>query len=799
MSAHKSIDKICIVIVALTLVVAFIFCNGQALGVETTAHAIGYENRLFDHSKVHSLDIVINDWDSFLETCENEEYTSCNIIIDGESIRDVGIRAKGNTSLSSVKNMNSNRYSFKIEFDQYDDTKSYHGLDKLCLNNIIQDNTYMKDYLAYTLMYDFGVDAPLCSYAYITVNGEDWGLYLAVEAIEESFLQRNYGSNYGDLYKPDSMSFGGGRGNGRDFSMSDFMDENSDDSSGEKESDNTNRKNDRSSNGFDPSKNFEGKPDFSNGEMPSDFDFSNLDPSQGFGGNFDPNNMPEGFDPSQGFGGEIPSDFDPDNLPEGFNPSNIGEGKGGFGGFGGGFGMGSDDVKLKYIDDDASSYSNIFGNAKTIVNTADQNRLIHSLKALTEQSDLENTVDVEEVIRYFVVHNFLCNGDSYTGQMIHNYYLYEENGQLSMIPWDYNLAYGSFMGGNASSSVNSAIDTPVSGDMSDRPMISWIFDNEEYTEQYHQLFNKFLDSIDFEKLISDTAELIDEYVEKDPTKFCTYEEFKKGVEAISKFCQLREESVNGQLNGSIPSNSSDQSANSSSLIDTSDLNISDMGSMGGGFGGGGQRSDFGNRTRKSDNTDDSKKTERSNDKISIGTSEQSVRTLSNFTISETDSQNNAPNGRGGRPPQGFGGDFDPDNMPEGFDPSQGFGGDFDPNNMPEGFDPSQGFGGEMPSDFDPDNLPEGFDPNNIPDGFGKTTTSADKSVSTTTTDSSSKNEQKTTTAVTKDSSRESRPQMGSFPGMGGASKQKDPMVLVLLGASALILLAGLGFAFKFKR
>ena len=41
----------------------------------------------------------------------------------------------------------------------YENGKTYHGLDKLCLNNIIQDNTYMKDYLAYTLMYDFGVDA----------------------------------------------------------------------------------------------------------------------------------------------------------------------------------------------------------------------------------------------------------------------------------------------------------------------------------------------------------------------------------------------------------------------------------------------------------------------------------------------------------------------------------------------------------------------------------------------------------------------------------------------------------------
>ena len=81
----------------------------------------------------------------------------------------------------------------------------------------------MKDYLAYTLMGDFGVAAPLCSYAYITVNGEDWGLYLAVEGVEDAFLKRNCGSDYGNLYKPDSLSFGGGRGNGKDFNMEDFQ------------------------------------------------------------------------------------------------------------------------------------------------------------------------------------------------------------------------------------------------------------------------------------------------------------------------------------------------------------------------------------------------------------------------------------------------------------------------------------------------------------------------------------------------------------------------------------------------
>ena len=481
MSAHKSIDKICIVAIAVTIIISVLFCNGQAFGIQKTAHAIGYENRLFDRSKVHKIDIVMDDWDGFIDKCESEEYSRCDLVIDGEASKNVGIRAKGNTSLSSVKNMDSDRYSFKVEFDQYDSTKSYHGLDKLCLNNIIQDNTYMKDYLAYTLMYDFGVDAPLCSFAYITVNGEDWGLYLAVEAIEESFLTRNYGNNYGDLYKPDSMSFGGGGpGNGKDFSMSEFMDKYSDDSSDDDD------KSERRSKGNMPDFGGGNMPDFGNGQMP---DFANGEIPD-FGGN-----MPDFAN------GEMP-DFSGGNMP-------------------GGFGMGSDDVKLKYTDDSFDSYSNIFNNAKTAVNDADKKRLIRSLKALSEQSDLESTVDVEEVIRYFVVHNFLCNGDSYTGQMIHNYYLYEKNGQLSMIPWDYNLAYGSFSGGNASSSVNSPIDTPVSGDMSDRPMVSWIFDDEDYTEQYHQLFSEFLSSVDLEKMISDTAALIDEYVEKDPTKFCT--------------------------------------------------------------------------------------------------------------------------------------------------------------------------------------------------------------------------------------------------------------------------------------
>ena len=591
MSTHKKIDIICCIAVVFALLVTVLFMNAEALGIQAADKVMGYEERLFDETQVHTIDIIIEDWESFLATCQSEEYSVCNVLIDGEAYTNVGIRGKGNTSLSTVSSMDSDRYSFKIEFDQYDSAKNYYGLDKLCLNNIIQDNTYMKDFLAYQMMEEFGVDAPLCSYVYITVNGEDWGLYLAVEGIEDSFLQRNYGNDYGELYKPDSMSFGGGRGNGKDFNMEDF-DFSRFENSGSGESDQ-----------------FGGEmPDMSGmfgGEMPEGMKFP--------GGNMQ---MPEGMTIPEGAGN---GDFATENEESGNGSSesrrDFSNMMGGFGG--GGFGMGSSDVKLQYIDDNASSYSNIFNNAKTDITEADEQRLIASLKELTEGEDIASVVDVEEVIRYFVVHNFLVNGDSYTGSMIHNYYLYEEDGKLSMIPWDYNLAYGTFQGSNAGDTVNDPIDSPVSGSMEDRPMVNWIFASEEYTELYHQYFAEFIETYytngELAELIDYTAKLIAPYVEKDPTKFCTYEEFETGVEAMREFCNLRLESVVGQLDGTIPSTSEGQSADSSSLVDASGLNISDLGTMGGmggmgggGFGGmGGFGGDRGNRGDKTESSDDS--------------------------------------------------------------------------------------------------------------------------------------------------------------------------------------------------
>ena len=80
-------------------------------------------------------------------------------------------------------------------------------------------------------------------------------------------------------------------------------------------------------------------------------------------------------------------------------------------------------------------------------------------------------------------------------------------------------------------------------------------------------------------MVEETWELIAPYVKKDPTKFCTYEEAETGVETLKKFISQRGQSIRGQLDGTIPSTTTGQSEDTDSLIDASDITISDMGSM----------------------------------------------------------------------------------------------------------------------------------------------------------------------------------------------------------------------------
>jgi hypothetical protein len=113
------------------------------------------------------------------------------------------------------------------------------------------------------------------------------------------------------------------------------------------------------------------------------------------------------------------------------------------------------------------------------------------------------------------------------GQHEQNYYLYNDNGIFVVIPWDYNMSFGSF-GGSGQSTVD--IDSPISGTSTASPLIENLLEVEEYRAMYYEILEEYIDYFsDFETQVTTLSTLIRESVENDPTKFTTMEYFESSV------------------------------------------------------------------------------------------------------------------------------------------------------------------------------------------------------------------------------------------------------------------------------
>lgn len=505
-----------------------------------------YATKIFG-TDIISIEIIADetDWQEMLDNAISEQYIMADVVVNGTKFQNVGVRPKGNSSLSQVASSDSDRYSFRLQFDEYIKGQTCFGLDGFVVNNTIGDYTYMKEYVSYELMKEAGVDTPYFGFADIKVNGEGWGLYLAVELYRESYETRTFGTTGGMMYNVKSMDMGGNNVNVNGLPQG-----------------NANR------------------------------------PANGQGGNF-----PQG-------GMQPPTNRQDEqrqpNTQTETNPSIATQPVGQNGGrqmerpndnLGGAMGgIGSNGGSLEYSTDEVSSYSAIFNNVVGKGDDGDFKRVITALEALSEGENLETYFDINQILRYLAAHTIVVNLDSYSSSMAQNYYLYENNGKVTILPWDYNLAWGGFQSGSASSVINFPIDSPVSGvEMSSRPLIEKLLTNTEYLEKYHsylqELMTNYFTDGKWEEKIKQLDALISDYVKNDNTAFSTFEEYKTAVEAFKTLGNLRYQSIQGQLDGTVPSTTAEQTANPNKLISAGNLSLSSLGSM----MGGGNRGDMGDR------------------------------------------------------------------------------------------------------------------------------------------------------------------------------------------------------------
>ena len=119
-----------------------------------------------------------------------------DISVDGNKIKSVGIRTKG-----FIGSLNPERPSLKIKFNEYVDQSPVQGLDRLTLNNNVQDVSLASQFLTYKLFNKAGIPAPRVSHCKVTVNGEYLGVYSHVESVRSPFIKKHFQRNSGELYE----------------------------------------------------------------------------------------------------------------------------------------------------------------------------------------------------------------------------------------------------------------------------------------------------------------------------------------------------------------------------------------------------------------------------------------------------------------------------------------------------------------------------------------------------------------------------------------------------------------------
>ncbi|WP_405176270.1 CotH kinase family protein [Paenibacillus sp. FSL H8-0261] len=224
-------------------------------------------------------------------------------------------------------------------------------------------------------------------------------------------------------------------------------------------------------------------------------------------------------------------------------------------------GQGSD---LTWLGDDPSLYTGLVMKS----DKSNDDILIDMLNELNNGTDYEKYIDVEESLKYIALNAVTANMDSYLGGNKQNYYLYEDEGVFSILPWDYNMAFGG-MG-----SADVLIDEPTQGTLAERPLIAKLLANDEYKAKYHEIvsemINGYLADDTFQTRMDQLDMMISSYVKADPSAFYTFEQYEEGIKSVKTFMSNMAKNIQQQLDGTIPS-SGDGSGSG----------------MGGGMGGGG--------------------------------------------------------------------------------------------------------------------------------------------------------------------------------------------------------------------
>jgi hypothetical protein len=142
------------------------------------------------------------------------EYTQCSIFFEGKQWDTVGIRFKGNSSLMMAWKSGNNKLPFRLNFDKYKNKKpennNFLGFTELSFSNNNGDKSLLREKITADIFRDAGIKSARTAFYRVYIdygNGPVYfGLYTAVEIVDDTMLKDQFGNDSGNCYKPDGSA-----------------------------------------------------------------------------------------------------------------------------------------------------------------------------------------------------------------------------------------------------------------------------------------------------------------------------------------------------------------------------------------------------------------------------------------------------------------------------------------------------------------------------------------------------------------------------------------------------------------
>jgi CotH protein len=186
--------KLCILLALLFSAAAGIGVDGQTvrpllMGLSADA--------FFADTVVHDINLVIHsgDWQALKDDYLLNTYYPADFRWRDQTVRNVGIRSRGNASRSAIKP------GLRIDFDRYTTDQKFLGLKSVVLRNNTQDPSSLHERLSMLLFRRLGLFASREAHARLFVNNTYVGLYTIVESVDKLFLKRTLNEDNGYLFK----------------------------------------------------------------------------------------------------------------------------------------------------------------------------------------------------------------------------------------------------------------------------------------------------------------------------------------------------------------------------------------------------------------------------------------------------------------------------------------------------------------------------------------------------------------------------------------------------------------------